>query len=392
MTSTSLAINPPRTRGFWSYVHKDDEAEGGRIRQLAADVADQFEMLTGDVLQFFLDRNALQWGDDWKQRIDEAIAAGDLFIPILTPRYFMSPECRRELTSFARQAINLGVKDLVLPIYYVTVPELDNQTTKDELLILVRTFQWEDWRELRFKDRSSGDYRSAVARLANRLVVATQRAELEAPRAIAASPESSGEGEDSSPGLIDRLAILEKAMPELTNTLDEITADMNLVGELTVQATADIERVNKQALGFAVRVEVARRLAQQLAEPAQRVSLAADRYVSQLNQVDDGIRVLIEFAPIGASQDSDVAKNACALFMVIRRMASSSLSSQASLQKFVTGLVPIEEMARDLRPPLRRLREGLTKLIEGGQVVKEWIGLVDASELHCPEEVSELTH
>ena len=64
MTSTSLAITPRGTRGFWSYVHKDDDAELGRIRQLARDTSNQFEMLTGEALEFFFDRDTLQWGDD----------------------------------------------------------------------------------------------------------------------------------------------------------------------------------------------------------------------------------------------------------------------------------------------------------------------------------------
>ena len=45
------------SQGFWSYVHADDQAEGERISRLARDVADQFEMLTGEPLALFLDRD-----------------------------------------------------------------------------------------------------------------------------------------------------------------------------------------------------------------------------------------------------------------------------------------------------------------------------------------------
>jgi hypothetical protein len=37
--------------GFWSYVHKDDQAEKGRIEQLARDLVDQYEM-TAQKAQF----------------------------------------------------------------------------------------------------------------------------------------------------------------------------------------------------------------------------------------------------------------------------------------------------------------------------------------------------
>lgn len=49
--------------GFWSYVHADDEADAGRVAQLARDVVAQFEMLTGEPIELFLDRDALAWGD-----------------------------------------------------------------------------------------------------------------------------------------------------------------------------------------------------------------------------------------------------------------------------------------------------------------------------------------
>ena len=40
-------------QGFWSYVHDDDLADGGRIVRLARDVSGQFEMLTGESIALF---------------------------------------------------------------------------------------------------------------------------------------------------------------------------------------------------------------------------------------------------------------------------------------------------------------------------------------------------
>jgi hypothetical protein len=47
------------SQGFSSYVHADDQADGERISRLARDVAAQFEMLTGEALALFLDKDAL---------------------------------------------------------------------------------------------------------------------------------------------------------------------------------------------------------------------------------------------------------------------------------------------------------------------------------------------
>jgi len=51
-------------KGFWSYVHADDDADGGRVSRLAHDVAAQFEMLTGEKIDLFLDRDDIEWGED----------------------------------------------------------------------------------------------------------------------------------------------------------------------------------------------------------------------------------------------------------------------------------------------------------------------------------------
>jgi hypothetical protein len=92
------------SQGFWSYVHADDAAEGGRITDLARHLQAQYEMLTGDALVLFLDRDALKWGDEWRNKVDESLAGIAFFIPLMTPRYFLSAECRRELQFVARVA------------------------------------------------------------------------------------------------------------------------------------------------------------------------------------------------------------------------------------------------------------------------------------------------
>src|SRR6266511_2403370 len=109
-------------RAFWSYAHRDDEAENGRIAGLARDVVAQYEMITGEMIELFLDTDSLEWGDEWRPKVDASLSSVAFFIPVLTPRYFQSVECRRELNFFARQATRLGVRELVMPILYVDVP------------------------------------------------------------------------------------------------------------------------------------------------------------------------------------------------------------------------------------------------------------------------------
>ena len=72
-----------KSQGFWSYVHADDQAEGGRLSRLARDVADQFQMLTGETTSLFQD--AIKWGENWRDKIDSSLASIAFFIPVMTP-------------------------------------------------------------------------------------------------------------------------------------------------------------------------------------------------------------------------------------------------------------------------------------------------------------------
>lgn len=219
-----------KLKGFWSYVHADDDADSGRVSRLAHDVAAQFEMLTGEKIDLFFDRDDIDWGEDWRDKIDESLASIAFFIAVVTPRYFMSPECRRELRFFARRAKNLGIKELVLPLLYVDILSLHEDTPSDDLVALVKSFQWENWLDLRFVDLGAGEYRHGVA------------------------------AADDSPGLLDRLAAAEETLPQWQTTLEATSQEILLIGRIMQEATADMERGNAQGKGFAARLAIARRI------------------------------------------------------------------------------------------------------------------------------------
>lgn len=369
------------SQGFWSYVHADNVAEGERISQLARDIVDQMEMLTGERITLFLDKDAIEWGERWRQRIDEGLSSVAFFIPVLTPRYFLSSECRRELNAFARAATSLGVKELVMPLLYVDVPALRGDGEGDELVELVKTFQWEDWRDLRFQDRSSEGYRRGVARLAQRLVEANRKAD----ESAVAEPRVVEELQDAeeAPGIIDRLAAVEETLPRLAETTNLIAADIVAIGHEVTQAGTDIERADRQGKPFAARVIVVRRLAAKLRPIADRIWTNANDFTSQIHTIDEGLRPLIDLAPQAIEADAASRKPVCELFEAIRPLNASAAEGLGALQGMIDSIRPVEPMSRDLRPPLRRLREGLTLLLEAREVIAEWVRRIDASGIDC---------
>jgi hypothetical protein len=364
--------------GFWSYVHSDDDAEAGRIAQLARDVVAQFEMLTGESISLFLDRDRLQWGDDWRPKVDASLSSIAFFVPVITPRYFMSEECRRELNYFARQAQRLGIEELVLPVLWIDVPGLHDDEPADELLALVKRFQWSDWTTLRFSELGSGEYRKAVADLAARLVLANSAAEV-AAKALDIDRVAT-ETNDDDLGSLDKLGVMEESLPHMTEILNQVGSTIEDIGLAMQGATGEIESNTNPSAALATRLRIARKLASALTGPATSIRTLGNDFSSSLNDVDEGVRVIIARAPEEVRERPESRSDFEGFFDAIRGMVANSEVGLGAVANMITQLEPIEKMSRDLRQPLRILREGLTLFVDGLAVMRGWLSLIDDVE------------
>jgi hypothetical protein len=138
---------------FLSYARFDDQQDAGQISRLRERLEGEVRAATGVELTIFEDREDIRWWQEWQARVESALEAVTFLIPILTPAFFQSAACRRELETFLRREEALGRKDLVLPIYYVDVPAFNDlgERAADPLAAVLAARQWDDWRELRFK-------------------------------------------------------------------------------------------------------------------------------------------------------------------------------------------------------------------------------------------------
>lgn len=362
------------SQGFWSYVHKDDDADGGRIVRLAHDIVSQYEMLTNETIELFLDKDGIVWGNEWEQRIKDSLASVAFFVPILTPRYFASPICRNELNTFARRATELGVQELLLPVLYMEFPGLEDDRPDDDLVGLVRKFQWVDWRELRFSDPESAEYRRAVASMAKRLVEANRAAETTDATDTAISRAELADDED---GVLELMASFEEAVPKLTETTGQI-------GEAILELNSELESAGEELndpknQGFAKRLLVVRKLSLDLSPTTARISRLGDDFAQQLHDVDLGVRAIIARAP----DEPESRGEFCEFFGSIRGMVVAAENGLGSLESMVSAAAPLEKLSRDIRQPLRDLRRGLTLMVEGRDVMRAWIALIDESGVEC---------
>ncbi len=154
-----------------SYVHLDDQHEDGQISEFRRRLSAEVRMQTGVDFPIFQDRDDIAWGQNWRSRIEEGLDTVTFLIPIVTPSFFRSPHCRDEVSRFVQRERELGRGDLILPVYYIGTPELDDPVRRDadEIATLLATRQHADWRELRFEPLTSPVVRRALAHLAHRL-------------------------------------------------------------------------------------------------------------------------------------------------------------------------------------------------------------------------------
>lgn len=351
-----------RAAGFWSYAQEDDEQDGGRIRRLAESVKNEYSLQTGDELDLFVDRD-IQWGEAWRERIDSALSATTFFIPVLTPRYFQRPECRRELLTFAGHAKSLGQADLLLPIYYADVHGLrDDNDTSDDAIALVDAMQSVDWRDLRLEDEHASKHRRQVHVLAKRLVDANAAI---ASREEQQETEVSDPDDEDAPGHLELVAIAEEAMPRFTDVLERIEGELEKLEAIADKWAPSIEQAAAKGAGPAL--VVFKKVASSFEGPAQEIKSLGIEYAGELVKIDPAVLSMIRMAEL--SEPDDDSKE---LFEGIRTLNGAADEALAALRGLVDVLDQTAMLSKDLRKPLRHMRKGLQSILDGQAVIQEW--------------------
>lgn len=97
-----VAVMSSQPAAFMSYAHIDDEYEDGLVSELRQRLSGAVRAQTGEDFPIFQDREDIQWGQHWRQRIEETLDAVTFLIPILTPSSFRARSAvRRSLGSWS---------------------------------------------------------------------------------------------------------------------------------------------------------------------------------------------------------------------------------------------------------------------------------------------------
>lgn len=216
----------------------------------------------------------------------------------------------------------------------------------------------------------------AVAKMAKRLVDASRAAiaaELPAPIDPISPPPGGAGGTAEEPGLVDILAAGQTGMQAVGETSVAMTEEIAKFNSFVVKATEDIKRSDQEGRGPVGRLAIAKELAQNLMQPADRFLQLASDYASQMYDADRGIRTLISMSADEITRNPGSKDVVCRFFEIITETAQKAQLLARTLGEFSQRLTQNEAISRDLRPPLQSMKHGIAIVMEATSLAEgQW--------------------
>jgi predicted ATPase len=155
---------------FLSYAIVDNSQ--GFVDQLAESLAHELQLQMGEPVNLYYDKK-IRTGEKWVGALQRALDDATFLIAILTPSYFKSEFCRKELEQFLVREEKQG-SPLIFPIYLIESLQLSSRAAQasDPLAGILAARQWIDWRKMRFEPFESSPVRRTISQLAETMLSA----------------------------------------------------------------------------------------------------------------------------------------------------------------------------------------------------------------------------
>ena len=181
--------------GFWSYARRDEESARGKLSSLRARLQGELQQQYGrDQIRIFQDVAAIAPGDTWNRELRDAIQNSTFLVPIITPAFLESEWCCQEVMLFLARETELNTahpqlkgRSRIFPIHYIDISSAE--PFDPEVLPLLQTRQWLDFRPMRFSPEDAAKVQMTLATLAQGMNELLQvRVELPEPAAAPPPP------------------------------------------------------------------------------------------------------------------------------------------------------------------------------------------------------------
>jgi len=229
-------VDDDKLIAFISYTHFDDLHNNEFITNFSVYFKDELKSQTGKNIPIFFDRDDISWGENWRKRIEESIELSAFLIPIISPSYFASLECCKELQLFVKKEIAMDRDDLILPIYFLKVPSLSQkpEDIQDENMRIISLQNYDDWRHLRNKTIRSSKVKKKIQELVKDLLNSQEKKSkssnyhlIEKEEERITITDESGKGWlDYSVEILESGTLVFSIIDEMTNKLYSLSAKL----------------------------------------------------------------------------------------------------------------------------------------------------------------------
>jgi hypothetical protein len=122
-----------RFQGFFSYTHLDAEIDPDLVEALTTRLEKRVNRkLTNASFAIWRDTNNLRTGALWDERIGDAVRASQVFIVLMTSKWFERDYCRKEHQIFQEVERGIAVGEYVVPLLAHAVEKQIKNFNRDQ--------------------------------------------------------------------------------------------------------------------------------------------------------------------------------------------------------------------------------------------------------------------
>ncbi|MFI6979901.1 toll/interleukin-1 receptor domain-containing protein [Embleya sp. NPDC050154] len=375
-------------RCFISYAHADDETFDGPVLQFKKDLEGQYEAQTGRILHAYVDRADLEWGEEWRDGITNAVLNATAFIPIITMKYFNREVCREELMTFYNLTGMRGVRELILPIVIAGAKRISSDDSREVVQIIAKR-QYKNFEKAFLAGPGTQVWREAVNEATESLILALESAEKHlaqmdpssgkispaAPASPASATVTIGDQSDEDEGelgIFDLQEKLEQVIPEVGAGVVETMAafqEWSNVAGVEFSKFSDRGDKDPRTLAFAA--------ANALKIPSLEFEGTAARLLTDVARCDAMIRlVLDQMSSINLPQPQRTVRQALA---ALQTQPEEMKKISREMNEAIENLKMISTVSVPLRKSLVPARNGILALRDSMDILSRWSQLAAGS-------------
>lgn len=364
-TNSSSAIQGAEISVFLSYARKDDDII--HFIKPFKDLLTHFVGAnTGREISTFVDRHNIQWGDFWREEIEKSLLSATVFIPILSANYLKSENCRKEFNTFYSAASEMGVTELILPVFLNRAPTLFSEGSNDEIVQVVLNHQYELIEQASLSAADSPEWKQTMSQLAARFNASYEKAECK----LAALPSQSG-GNQNQNGEKDEDEVEDLGYIELLNDFQEQVEDVTICASELQPALETITEVAKESTLTQGKFTRPKQLqawaittANKFKQPALDIENAGMRLFTAVQVLDKTVGGIKKM-----SEDSEQSQESYR--KMFETLGDLSVTKD-QLSGLLHSLNAAEKMSAAIRRSLKPMRAGITSVQDSLSIMEGW--------------------